>query len=251
MIIAAIPLIVYVGLMMFLYLKQRSMIYFPQPIFDEIHEQTIELTNDGHSLKGWVIHPDKAKALVYFGGNAEQIETNAAQFKLLFPNYAIYLIPYRGYSVNPGIPTQEHLFADSLKIYDQLAANHSQISLIGRSLGSGVALYLASQRPIEQLVLITPFDSILHIAQKQFWMFPLSLLLKDPFNSRIYAKTVTCKSLILIAQNDQIIPRWSSDQLSQYFKQATPRIVVIPDAGHNDIGQNYLYQNTLKSFLNQ
>jgi hypothetical protein len=80
------------------------------------------------------------------------------------------------------------LFSDALAIYDRIKKDHQQIIAIGRSLGTGVAVYLAAQREIEKLVLVTPFDSLRSVAQEIYPIYPISLILKESYRSIEYAE---------------------------------------------------------------
>ncbi|MEN8214763.1 MAG: alpha/beta hydrolase, partial [Pseudomonadota bacterium] len=173
----------YLLMALYLYINQRSMIYFPHKGPSDLHDTNFTLQSDGHTLKGWTVNPGQEHAVIYFGGNSERIEGNITVFGQILPHYTLYLINYRGFGESDGKPTEEGLYRDALAIYDQLNTEYAHISVIGRSLGSGVATWLASSRKVERLVLITPFDSAQEIAQKAYPYFPMSLLLKEKHDS--------------------------------------------------------------------
>jgi uncharacterized protein len=99
-----------------------------------------------------------------------------------FPDRSLYAMNYRGYGGSSGKPSETGLIADALVLFDRVHADHPHIVVIGRSLGSGIAVHIASVRPIERLVLVTPYDSLLKIAASQFRYFPLSWLMLDFFH---------------------------------------------------------------------
>jgi uncharacterized protein len=171
-------LIILVGLYLtagvFLSLFQRKFLYFPQKGVGAVGEKEIKIKNGDTVLTGWIINEGKDNAILYYGGNAERIEYNIPLFEQIFSDYTVYLISYRGYGMSDGSPTETNLCNDAVYIYDVIKDQHNKISLIGRSIGSGVATYVASERPVDKLVLITPFDSIEKVAQGIFWMFPMS-----------------------------------------------------------------------------
>ena len=110
---------------------------------------------------------------------------------------------YRGYDETPGSPSQAALFSDALAIYDYVVNNlkipPSQIFLMGRSIGSSVAAYLASKRSVQGLILITPFDRITSIV-KQFFLFrPFAWLLSGNFNTVDYLQKANVNTLVLAA----------------------------------------------------
>ena len=91
---------------------------------------------------------------------------------------------YRGYGFSTGVSTEATLYRDALKLYDSVKSKHTRISLGGRSLGTAVATYVAAYREVSKLALITPFDSIVNVAQGKYPVYPVHLLLHDTFDSK-------------------------------------------------------------------
>lgn len=224
------------------------MLYFPTPAPTNIQAQKFELQSDGLLLKGWVINPGKQQALIYFGGNGEAVEYNAEVFKKTLPNVSVYLLPYRSYGGNPGEVTEENCYRDALNLYDQIKNRHGSINALGRSLGSGVATYLASQRKIDKLILVTPYDSMINVAQDKYPIFPISLLLKDRYESWRRAADINSDVLVIIAAKDEIIPRANTDNLLRHFKQK-PKVTVFENAGHNTPSDSIEYDLALSEFI--
>lgn len=247
--------VVYLGIIVLMYLLQRQLLYFPTdaptqtPVADGIAQQTVEFNNNGISLKGWVINPGQTRALLYFGGNAEQIEQNSGWFRRWLPHTSVYLINYRGYGHSSGKPTQNGLFSDALSIYDQIAAKHQHIIAMGRSLGSGIATYLAARRDISQLLLITPYDSIANVARQHYPYLPVGLLLKDHYASWKMADKVSADTLLLIAEQDRVIPPAHAARLATYLVNSNTTSVLIDKAGHNDISAYPAYTRAIVDFL--
>lgn len=244
-----ITILVYVLMGILLFANQRSQIYFSVPDVEINLAESFSIRNKDVVLKGWVLNQGKPDAIIYFGGNAENVGYNIPQFKELFREYTVYLLNYRGYGGSSGKPTESSLYDDALHIYDEIKPNHNTISVIGRSLGSAVATYLASARDVQKLVLVTPFDSIRKIAQQVFWMYPMSFLLKDKYDSFLYARKINANTLILIAENDGIIPRSSSDNLVVEFDSNKVSVMVIKDATHNSISNFKEFSSALDAFL--
>lgn len=244
-----IVLLVYLGFGLFLFLAQRSFIYFPvaERLADDLPVEY--LVSGGESLKLWVVNPGREAAAVYFGGNAEDVYLNAAQFRDTLPGHTVYLVNYRGYGGSGGSPTEAHLFADALAVFDVLAERHSHIAAIGRSLGSSVAVFLAAQRPVHRLVLVTPHDSALALAQRMYPVYPVSLLLKDRYDSTRYAPRVNAATLLIMAGRDRLIPRVHSNRLAAAFAPGLASEVVVAHAGHNDISQYREYWTAIARFL--
>ncbi|MDQ1830877.1 alpha/beta hydrolase [Massilia scottii] len=228
-----------------LYFAQRSLIYFPQPRRFTAPGSLIQLPVGGAVLDVTVRPETGPRALIYLGGNAEDVSASLPSLADTFPGQALYLLHYRGYGGSTGTPTEAALFADGLALFDMVKASHPQVTVIGRSLGSGVAVHIASARPVARLVLVTPYDSIVGIAALQFPWFPVTRLLKDKFESGLYAASVNAPTTIIAAANDEIIPRASSQLLLTRFKPGVARYIDVPHTGHNTIADSQLYNPSL------
>lgn len=246
--LAVIFVMAYIGMCVLLFVKQRELLYFPTPSVVVIGAEAIVIESDIGDLKGWVVNPGKSNALIYFGGNGEQVERNAEFFSKCLPDQSVYLMPYRGYSGNPGLPSEAGLFADAILLQDFVKSHHADISLMGRSLGSGIAVYVASQQPIQKLLLITPYDSIAKVAAEKYPLFPVSWLVKDRYDSVKYAKRVNATVKILIAEEDVIIPSSHSSLLAKAFSKK-PMVKYISGAGHNSISESKEYDAETCGFL--
>lgn len=232
----------YAGICAILFFAQRSLLYFPQGRGDGSGE-LLRLPGD---VLVSTRPADGPEAIVYFGGNAEDVSLNLPDFRAAFPGHALYLMHYRGYGGSAGSPSEEGLFADGLALLDQVQARHSRVTLIGRSLGSGIAIRLAASRPVARLVLVTPYDSILGIAEGQFPLFPVRWLLLDKYESWRYAPLISVPVLILAAEHDEVIPRASTELLRTRFRHGDVRYEVIPGTGHNTISANPAYWQQLR-----
>jgi uncharacterized protein len=126
---------------------------------------------------------------------------------------------------------------------------HPNISVVGRSLGSGVAVYLASNRNVDNLVLATPYDSIENIAKKSFPIFPISLLLRDKFNSASRVQSITAKTLVILAENDEVVHRENSDALIAQFPSDKVTVKVIQGTNHNSVGLSPTYCELIGGFI--
>lgn len=251
MTVISIAALIYLGFCVFLYTAQRHIMYYPTPEMQVPDATDVRLESDGETLKIWRLgNADVANAILYFGGNAEDVAANIPQFRSIFPEHIVYLVNYRGYGGSTGSPSETALYRDALAMFDEIQVQHKHISVIGRSLGSGVATYLASVRDIDRLVLVTPFDSIEKVAQKAFPIFPVSLIIKDRFNSVGRVAEIDSPVLVVIAENDEVIPRQRSDALAAAFPESQLSVEIIRDAGHNTIGMLPRYADVLGMFLN-
>lgn len=247
--VLVISALLYIAACTFLFIMQRSLLYLPTPESRSIEATSILVENGGETIKIWTRPAESTDAVIYFGGNAENVSMALGSFAKALPKQNLYFVNYRGYSGSTGSPSEEALFSDALAVYDRVSQKHASISVIGRSLGTGVAVYLASVRNVDRLVLITPFDSIENVAKKQFPIFPISLLLKDKFDSVSRVPNVKAKTLVIIAENDEVIPRQNSDALIAQFPADQVIVKVIGRATHNSIGYSPEYFDLIGGFL--
>ncbi len=245
--------LIYFGAMFYIYFTQDEQI-FPSYLAKEIELNSTNLKeinlkiDDKVSLNGLYYQSFDANAplIIYFSGNA----TDAKEFMLLgdeLKNYNILVFNYRGYLKSTGKPSEKTIFEDALKIYDTFAKN-KEVILIGRSLGSGVATYLASKREVKKLILITPYDSISSIAKSKYFYFPIDLLLKHKFETIKYINEVSAKVAIIEVQNDETIPKIHLDNLLEQMK-IKPFHILLKDTTHGSVLKHLEFSKHINDFL--
>ena len=259
-IIIAIPLLLYP----FLYLMQDKLIFMPRKIDDDFlnflrkehpYAEEVQLkTPDNVTLHGWYVKnsPENPSPLViYFGGNAEEVSANIMEIDR-FKGWSLLLINYRGYGLSEGSPSEKNLFNDAILIYDAFSKradiDQKRIVVFGRSLGTGVAGYLASQRAIKGAILVSPYDSIRSIAQGIYPYVPVSKLLKHHFDAIAYAPSIKIPMLALIAQFDTTISPEHSFALIEAWSGVVHQ-QIIPNVDHNDITTGHGYWEHITRFL--
>lgn len=119
---------------------------------------------------------------------------------------------------------------------------------MGRSLGTAVAVHLASARPVRGVVLISPFESMADVAKVHFPYLPVSLLLKHRFECASLAPSITVPALALVAAEDSIVPPGHSYRLMERWG-GEHRVVTVPGAGHNTLGAGPGDWDAIKWFL--
>ncbi len=241
----------YISACALLYLKQRSLLYAPTSVSNVSDAESISLETDGETLRIWIRPVDSPNAVIYFGGNAQDVGLSLGALAKALPNQNLYLVNYRGYGGSTGSPSEKALFADALAVYDLVHAKYPNVSVIGRSLGTGVAVYLASMRKVDKLVLGTPYDSIENVAKIRFRFFPISLLLQDKFDSVSRARNITAKTLVILAENDSLIPRANSEALIAQFPpdQIVTKTIKGSTHGSIEISNGREYYDLLAGFL--
>jgi pimeloyl-ACP methyl ester carboxylesterase len=245
-IVVATTIITYALVCAALFEFQRSLLYYPQPRSNPEGSTLMTLPIGAATVHVSTYPHAGTAALLYFGGNAEDVSQDVPDLVEAFPDRAIYALHYPGYGGSSGSPSEQAIFANSLMLFDRVHAEHPDVVVIGRSLGTGAAVWVASQRPVARLVLVTPFDSLGDAAAAQYPFFPVRWLLRDKFESWRYAPQVTAPTRIVVAGADEIVPRSSSDRLSTRFRKGVSSYVVVPRAGHNNIQASAEYWPLLK-----
>jgi len=226
--IGSVALLGYLGLCGLLYARQRRLLYAAPPANGEGMVRTVPLRRRGPRVRVSVRGMRGPTAIVYYGGNAEDVTRNLPLFERAFPRHALYLLHYRGYGGSGGEPSEAALYRDALALFDHARRRHARVVLVGRSLGSGLAVRVASVRRAARLVLVTPYDSIVSIAAGQYPWAPVSLLLRDRYDSYLYAPRVRTPTRIILAESDELIPRANSEQLLRRFAPGVARASVLP-----------------------
>ncbi len=245
--------IFYILLLIKVYVHQDSKIFNPQKAPKKIYLDIVNLekiffkTSDNTVLEGaFVKNSENNPLLIYFGGNSN----NALAFLNLvkdLKDFNFLVFNYRGYANSKGKPSQDKIFSDATQIYDNFAKG-KDVYLVGRSLGSSVASYLASKRDIKGLVLITPFDSILNLAKDKYPYLPMKLILKHPFETYKYIKTVKAPVALIEVENDEVIPKKHSLNLKKHIKNLVFK-KILTDTTHMAVFTHPDFLTTFKKTL--
>jgi uncharacterized protein len=226
--------LLYLGACLLLWNNQRSFLYFPtRARLPSVQAEVLQ--RDGLQVLASVRPYPGERALLYLGGNAEDVSAAVPELATQFPDAAIYALHYRGYGGSQGQPTEAALVGDALALFDRVHSGHPQVVVLGRSLGSGIAVQVAAARPVSRLVLVTPYDSIVAMAGEQFPAFPVSWLVEDRYDSLARAPRLRVPTTIVVAGNDRVVPPAHAATLARAFSPGVARVVVLAGAGHNDI----------------
>ena len=192
--------------------------------------------------------------MLYFGGNAEEVSWMIEAAQANAPGVSWLLMDYRGYGQSAGAPSEKALVEDALALYDHAAklpgTDPKRIFAFGRSLGSGVAVALAAERPLAGVVLATPFDSLAAVAKRYYWYLPVDWMLKHRFDSAARAPRLKAPLLCLIAERDEVIPAAHAERLFEAWGGAK-RKVVLAEAGHNTTDAHPMFWPAIRAFLEQ
>lgn len=255
----------YCGYLAMLYMGQDSMVFPGRPVdpareaeirryFPRLEDFTVTAA-DGATLRGYylprTINGQSAPAVLYFCGNAEE----QTGFFLWSPNelrpYAVAGVDYRGYGRSDGVPTEAVLKSDALAVYDALATRlgeHPRIVVMGRSLGTAMAAYVAARRPVAGIILVTPFSSLAAVGQESHPFVPVRLLLKNPFDVVPDAAKVAAPALFLVAGADRYVPPHHADRLAASWP-GPKEVRVIEGTGHGNIVDAPEYWKYVREFV--
>lgn len=224
-----------------LYFAQDALIF---PSYMVTYEQTgshLSLQTDEGETQVLIRDKQSACDVIYFGGNAEAVDASLEDLARAFSQCTILSLIYRGYGPSDGTPSQDHIYADAEALYRLRQGQSREFIIVGRSLGSSVATYLAAKisvnksAQLKQLILITPFDSMAELVSGKFPWLPTGLLLKHSFPSADYAAEVSAPVHIIQAEMDEVIPAIRTHALQTAFRRTKPQLTQLAKVGHNTV----------------
>ncbi|WP_299114309.1 alpha/beta hydrolase [uncultured Winogradskyella sp.] len=220
--------------------------------FDYPFEELFLKTEKDAIINALHFKVDNPKGVIlYFHGNAGDLSRwGKITEYFVDKNYDILVIDYRTYGKSTGRLSEAAIYNDAKYCYDYLLKHYSEkeITLYGRSLGTGIASYLASNNNPKQLILETPYYSILDVAKHRFPMFPVKPLLKYRFPTHQYLPKTNCPITILHGTDDNVVPYSSGKKLSELNIEKL-NFITIENGDHNNLIEFDAYHNTIESIL--
>lgn len=204
------------------------------PLFDEV----IIKTDDNISIMNWYAKGDKDKPVIlFFHGNRAQIAEFAPSLRPYIENgFSIMLSEYRGFGASEGSFTQENMYKDAEKVYDYIKhnLNHKDIFVLGYSLGTAPASYLAKEKKPKGVILLAPFYSLKEIAGEKY--IPLAkYIIKYDMPSYKYIKKYTGPLLIVHGKDDMLIPAHHGKNLYNISQSSQRKLIILPKLAHNTL----------------
>ena len=235
----------YAALTSIMYLIQEKILF--QPSREEYgdpsnlglsYEDVRLSTDDGETLHGWWIPSEQARGtILFFHGNAGNITTRLQTISTLHElRLNVFIFDYRGYGQSTGRPTEKGLYRDAEAAWQHLIRQHQipagKIILYGRSLGAGVATWLAERMPEGAIILESAFTSVSDVGSFHYPYLPVRLLTKADFDS--LARIGNCRSpvLVLHSRDDEIIPFSHGEKLFSAAKE--PKRFTELTGGHEE-----------------
>ena len=255
-------LITFLGLLLAMTFLERWIVY-PAPPVDRGDWQAPSLQHDdvwftapdGTRLHGWLFrHPDPQTAIVYCHGNGEHVADNAELVARMRDQLraTLFIFDYRGYGKSAGTPNEAGVISDGLAAQRWLA-NHLQLEtsdlvLMGRSLGGGVATAMAAEQGAQSLILMSTFGRMTDVAATHYRWLPVRLLMCNRYDS--IARIQQYKGPLLQSHGtaDQIVPLEMGRQLFDAAPTSNKVFYELPGYGHNDNPPASFYHN-LAEFL--
>ena len=246
----------YVALLALMFVFQRKLLYFPTPLSEyqlasSAPFTTLDIrTNDGLSLRSWQSRGDpEKKTFVFFHGNAGNAADRMPMMEILLKaGHSVVLAEYRGYGGNPGKPSEDKLIMDARLLMDEIikqGVKSRDIILMGRSLGSGVATFLATEYDVAALILISPYSSLPEIAAEHYPLFPVSLLMRDRFDNMDKIGKITSPLLVFHGETDRIIPLPYGLKVYD-AAEGDKEFIRLPGQGHNDLNMDQINRHILE-----
>lgn len=249
---------VYLVFLAFMFFYQRSFMYYPsvnnyndtEINFD--YETVSITTPDNINLKAWYsFNQNKKQTIVFFHGNAGDLENRIYKlnhFKNLNVNFLI--VSWRGFSGNDGQPSEKNLYIDAnstIKWLEGKGVKKNQMVLYGESLGTGIAVEVASKSKFAGVILESPFTSMQDMGKKLYPYLPISILQHDKYLSLNKIKKVKSPILIMHGQADNIVPFYMGKKL---FDEANdPKVSYFPEEDNHMMEYNEELIKILKNFL--
>lgn len=210
---------------------------------------------EGNKLHGVHIPPaggqSKDRTLILgFAGNAWNSEDAASYLHELYPSADVVAFHYRGYRPSTGSPSAAALLEDAPNVYDFAVSKvrPKRTIAVGFSIGTGIAAHLARERPLDGLILVTPFDSLKAVASGHYPFLPVGALFRHEMDAAAALKNSKVPTAIVAAERDTIIPT----PRTQGLRRSVGNLVfdqTIRGASHNDIYQRSEFRNAMDEAL--
>ena len=259
-IFSAIFLYFFLGFL--LYIFQRRIVFnksghpgAPKDYNLDNTEEVYIKTEDNLKLLSWYHKGNNSLPLiVYFHGNSFHIGDRAYRIqRYIEKNWSVLLVSWRGFGGNEGNPTEKNLYKDSEAVLKWIKNNtefkFKELVIYGESLGTAVAVDLASRYKFSGIILESPFTSMLELAQKYYPIFPIKVILKDRYESKKKLNYIKSPVLVMHGRKDNIVPFYMGQQI--YEALSVPKFAYFNDQDDHMMEYNKELISSVKKFLEQ
>lgn len=241
-----ILLFMYIGICATIYFKQSSLLYFPDKAIEEISayglgdaQDLVVKSEDGTNIQLWYKKPALNKQMIlYFHGNSYHLGQRSPKFREMIDlGYGFVAPSYHGFGKSEGTPSKQAILEDArtaVKFLQENGYKTEDVIVIGDSLGSGVAVQMATEYKFKGVFLITPYTSVADRAQEIYWYIPVHYLVRDNFISSDKIDHINAPLLIVHGTKDDVIPHAHSEKLFELAEE--PKKLIIYDGkGHANL----------------
>lgn len=256
----AYVLILYVMLSTSLYLFQDKILFRPSALtqdyefkFTHKFEEVFIKTDNEAVINAIHFRSENPKGVIlYFHGNKGDLQRwGIITEYFVEKQYDVFVMDYRTYGKSVGVLNEEALYNDASFLYNYLSSKYSEndITVYGRSLGTTFATFVASKNHPKQLILESPYYSIVDIAERRFPFIPVNKLMNYQFPTFNFIKDVTCSTFIFHGTSDRVVPFSSGQKLFEVSPQSITKFISIDGASHNDLVDFELYHQEIDFIL--
>ena len=249
----------YLAGLVVLYVRQRDMLFPIPPVGRTLPdaaglpeaEEHVLTTSDGEKVIIWHVPAKPGRPVIlFFPGNGDYLAGLVSRFRAMTADgTGLVALSYRGYAGSSGAPSEEGLLRDAAAAYAFTTARYGaeRIVVWGFSLGTGVAVAVASEHPVGKLILEAPYTSTVDVAASMFPIVPVRLLMRDPFHSDQRIARISVPLLIMHGTSDPAIPIRFGERLFALAREPK-QFVRFPGGGHDDLDQ-YGAVDTARRFI--
>jgi len=244
-----------------LYYFQEKLLFLPTVLaqdyqyrFNYPYEELFLKTDEQAIINALHFKVENPKGvIIYFHGNAGDLSRwGTITEYFVEKGYDVLVMDYRAYGKSTGKLSEEALYNDAQYCYDYLKARYdeSEITIYGRSLGTGIATYVASKNNPKQLILETPYYSLVQVAKKRYPIFPVKQLMTYEMPAYKFIKNVQCPITLFHGTSDRVIPIASAEDLYRSVSDKTIKFKVIEGGTHNNLNTFEAYHQLMDAVLN-
>ena len=256
---AVIIILCYLLLVFYVFFNQRNLLYHPfennysSDVANFSYEEIFIPTSNGNNLKAWFHKKnlEKKKTLVFFHGNAGDLKNRIYKLNLIKDfDINFLIVAYRGFSGNKGKPTEEGLYEDAKYTLEWLGKqkiNDDKIIIYGESLGTAISVEIAQNKKFAGIILESPFTSMVDAGKHYYFYLPVSLLLKDRYETLDKLKNIKIPILVMHGKKDKIVPFIMGKKV--YENANTPKFSYFPDNDDHMMDYNEDLLKTLNNFF--
>jgi len=257
--IVSIITTLFIGIILIFYFNQEKILFYPQKLttdhtfnYNETFDEIFITTKDKIKLHGLLFKADSSRGLVfYLHGNAGSLNTWGRVAKpFLVNNYDCFVLDYRGYGKSEGeITSESQLLEDVSLVYQELIKNYKEdeVIIVGYSIGTALAAYLASINNPAKLILKAPYNNMTYMLELYYGWLPTSWL-RYKLTTDEYLLAADLPVIIFHGDEDRLIPYECSLRLQETFDD-DDILITLHRQDHNGISSNTDYIKSINKLL--